>query len=484
MRKFITTFILVVGVSATDKLPAADHALEISDSQISGFDFIAHIGNRHPSLALQAESISHWAAYYDINPLVLTQLLLTEESGALFRVDQVKSLAQRLADLKGSKEALVKRLGWEFDLGESAAGQIFQQARIEAEIAGIPRTQAEADEAPPALDLPFQSPQAWQFNGVHTWTGDNDNSPMSSIDFTSSWSEDWGDDTSERWVTASHDGEVTVFSSCYVHIQHESGWGTRYYHLSNLQVETGQQVKAGELLANYAPDLEQALCSGGKSTGPHLHFALRKDGQYSNLQEVAISGYIVQSGDFSYDTNHSRMWLEKWGTRYFGFGESIASHVGDNLVDYRFNGKWYSAEYNGHGFDITVSEIPGAEGSRKIVAVTLYTYDDNGLANFYSGNRDFERWRSDESITLELIQTQGGNFTDLQAIDFNDPDMVRVVGDMNLWFKNCSEALVSFRVEERDLGLEVEHEIELVKLLGLPDQVCNAESSYLPTMPD
>lgn len=479
MQKSITTFIFLVGVSANTQLPASDQTLQITDSQISGFDTIAHISNRHPSLVSQAESISHWAAYYDINPLVLTQVLLADEYGASFSVDQVKFLALQLAAMKGSEEALVSRLGKEFDLGNPAAEKIIKQARVEADIAGISRTQAEADETPPALDLPFQYPQAWQFNGVHTWTGDDDGSPMSSLDFTHSWFQNWGDDTSENWVTASHDGEVTVFSGCFVHIQHESGWGTRYYHVSNVQVETGQQVKAGELIANYASDMEQALCSGGHSTGPHLHFALRKDGQYTSLQDANLSGYLVHPGQSSYDNNHDRMWLEKWGTRYFGAGEPIAAHVGDNLIDYRYNGMWYSAEHNGHGFNIGVSEFPNGEVSRKTVFIVLYTYDDNGMANFYVGNRDFDRWRSDETLTLELLQTHGGNFSDLQAIDFDDPKMVRFVGVLDLWFKNCSEAQVSFRLEERDSGLEVEQFVEVIKLLGVPDHVCNAESSYL-----
>lgn len=481
MQKPITVLIFLISLSAISLLPASDRDLEITDSQISGFDAIAHISNRHPSLALQAESISHWAAYYDINPLVLTQVLLTDVAGTSFSANQVKSLARQLAELKGGQESLTKNLSKKFNLDDPTAEKVIKQARLEAEVAGISQTQAVADDSPPAMDLPFQYPQAWQFNGVHTWTGDDDGTPMSSLDFVQSWSQDWGDDTSENWVAASHDGEVTVFSSCFVHIQHESGWGTRYYHLSNVQVETGQQVKAGELIANYASDMEQALCSGGHSTGPHLHYTLRKDGQFASLHDVAFSGYLVHPGQFSYDNNRNNMWLEKWGTRHFAFGAQIASHVGDNLIDYRYNGMWYSAEHNGHGFNIGVSEFPDGEMSRKAVFVVLYTYDDNGLANFYVGNRNFDRWRSDETLNLEMLQTQGGNFSDLQSIDFNDPEMVRVVGDLDLWFRNCSEAQVSFRLEERDSGLEVEQFVEVVKLLGVPDHVCNAESSSLPT---
>jgi murein DD-endopeptidase MepM/ murein hydrolase activator NlpD len=53
-------------------------------------------------------------------------------------------------------------------------------------------------------------------------------------------------------------------------IDHDSSFQTFYAHLSEVKVEVGQQVKAGELIALSG--------NSGLSKGPHLHFEVIKDG--------------------------------------------------------------------------------------------------------------------------------------------------------------------------------------------------------------
>ena len=60
----------------------------------------------------------------------------------------------------------------------------------------------------------------------------------------------------------------------YVEINHGNGYLTRYAHASRLIARVGDQVKAGEQIANVG-------CTG-RCTGPHLHYEVVKDGQRKN----------------------------------------------------------------------------------------------------------------------------------------------------------------------------------------------------------
>lgn len=69
----------------------------------------------------------------------------------------------------------------------------------------------------------------------------------------------------------------------YVLLQHEDGYTTLYAHCNALMVEEGDEVVQGELIA----------LSGntGRSTGPHLHFELRKDGE--SIDPAMIFGDLI-----------------------------------------------------------------------------------------------------------------------------------------------------------------------------------------------
>ncbi|WP_163832553.1 M23 family metallopeptidase [Spartinivicinus ruber] len=98
-------------------------------------------------------------------------------------------------------------------------------------------------------------------------------------------------------------GRAVGHSSCPLEIIHEGGWSTTYYHLSNIRTQTGQTVSRNQAIANYAGNISQALCNGGHSTGPHQHFSLKRHGSAFHLNGVMFSGYKVNTGRNSYDSN-------------------------------------------------------------------------------------------------------------------------------------------------------------------------------------
>ena len=80
-------------------------------------------------------------------------------------------------------------------------------------------------------------------------------------------------------IVAAADGVVTAagWNGGYgnmVDIDHGDGIVTRYGHASALAVSVGQQVRRGEIIAYVG--------STGRSTGPHLHYEVRVDGQPVN----------------------------------------------------------------------------------------------------------------------------------------------------------------------------------------------------------
>lgn len=80
-------------------------------------------------------------------------------------------------------------------------------------------------------------------------------------------------------VMAAADGVVSFagyhngYGNC-IEITHANGLVTRYAHLSRYNVEVGQTVKRGIQIGN--------IGNTGRSTGPHLHFEVRLDGEAIN----------------------------------------------------------------------------------------------------------------------------------------------------------------------------------------------------------
>ena len=81
-------------------------------------------------------------------------------------------------------------------------------------------------------------------------------------------------------IYATADGEVVIIKSSFgglgkhIYLDHGNGYRTVYAHLNKFNVKKGQKVKRGELIA-YSGNT-------GRSTSPHLHYEVHKNGEKVN----------------------------------------------------------------------------------------------------------------------------------------------------------------------------------------------------------
>jgi hypothetical protein len=73
-----------------------------------------------------------------------------------------------------------------------------------------------------------------------------------------------------------------------VEIDHGNGLSTRYGHLSEISVKVGDQIKIGQVIG--------AVGSTGRSTGPHLHYETRIDGEAVDPQKFLRAGVRLSAG--------------------------------------------------------------------------------------------------------------------------------------------------------------------------------------------
>jgi LasA protease len=175
-----------------------------------------------------------------------------------------------------------------------------------------------ADLTQPTLQLPFEPGQEWAFTGgPHGGWGSG--SAWAALDFAPP-GEALGCVQSDAWVVAAADGLIiragggAVIQDLDGDGNEQTGWALLYMHVeSRDRVQPGTYLKAGERVGHPS-------CEGGVSTGTHVHFARKYNGEWiaadQEQQPFNLDGWISEGSGFEYN-----------GTLYKD-GESIEAYAG------------------------------------------------------------------------------------------------------------------------------------------------------------
>ncbi len=332
------------------------------------FDVQQYIKINAPHLNEYAEAISHYAGLSGTSPRVLIALIELE-SGLITNQNANTNqpfgeLSDKFGFIEQLKEVSEHSLLYRHD--KSNTNNVFLEQK-QADLAqtlhrlypdfkvnskrnkrrqlNLLTPSIEAAAISPAwnyFSLPYPVGETWYIGGAHA--NDGGTGVHSSLDI-STGGFGWGADLSNIWVTAAAPGTVKVHSSCFMEIIHDGGWSTTYYHMSDLQFATGASINRNAYIGHYASNYNQAICNGGSSTGPHLHFSLKKDGYQHSLNNVYLSGYKIKAAsNISYDTDCNLFNLSQW------------------------NGTWCAGNFLNPGVDVysglTVTPINGTANTK------------------------------------------------------------------------------------------------------------------------
>lgn len=153
----------------------------------------------------------------------------------------------------------------------------------------------------PEMSLPFEVHASWAFTGGPHAAWEHEG-PLAAVDFAPA-SAKTGCLSSDHWIVASAPGLVVRSGNGVVVIDtdgdgsEQTGWNLLYLHVAaNGRVAKGEWVEQDARIGHPS-------CEGGTSTGTHLHFARKYNGEWviaDGPLPFVLSGWTVYAGDKPY----------------------------------------------------------------------------------------------------------------------------------------------------------------------------------------
>lgn len=153
----------------------------------------------------------------------------------------------------------------------------------------------------PEMSLPFEVRSAWAFTGGPHAAWEHDG-PLAALDFAPP-SAKTGCLSNDKWIVSSTPGLVVRSGNGVVVVDmdgdgsEQTGWNILYLHVAAIgRVAKGEWVDKDQHIGHPS-------CEGGISTGTHLHFARKYNGEWviaDGPLPFVLSGWTVYAGEKPY----------------------------------------------------------------------------------------------------------------------------------------------------------------------------------------
>jgi murein DD-endopeptidase MepM/ murein hydrolase activator NlpD len=151
------------------------------------------------------------------------------------------------------------------------------------------------------MALPFEVHSAWAFTGGPHAAWEHDG-PLAALDFAPP-SAETGCLSNDKWIVSSAPGLVVRSGNGVVVVDmdgdgsEQTGWNLLYLHVAaKSRVAKGEWVEKDDHIGHPS-------CEGGTSTGTHLHFARKYNGEWviaDGPLPFVLSGWTVYAGEKPY----------------------------------------------------------------------------------------------------------------------------------------------------------------------------------------